>query len=1022
MAITKQSLPINFLKGLDLKGDPFQIAPGAFLSLENSVFTKAGLLQKRNGFGELASLPPGYTYATTYNDSLVAIGEGLPLQDYSTGTASWNPKGNIQPCQVSVLPIYRSGTTQTYADFAQAESGLICTVFTDNVPVSGSNTLVYKYLISDPVTGSVVVAPTTITSSYGTVQVPKVWNLGNYFVVVFRALSGSTLHLQYIAISAITPSTVVAATDISSLITGPFEGIIANDQLYLSWGNSTSVKTSFLSSTLVQSNTVTTSTGVVTNFISVCADTSGSTPVIWTTIYNTAAPAGYTFALTSSLNSVLTATEWTTAATIVNIASTATAGLLTIYYETTNAYSYDSGVPSNFLSVQTMTHTGTAGTSAVFARSVGLASKAIAVNGNIYFLVAYTGPYQSTYFLWSYTLMHGPIAKVAYGNGGGYCTTGLPNMLATGTTLSVPYLYKDSTSSINEGISPANGNTNVVIYSNLGVQLASFALTTSGLYTAEIANNLHINGGFLWLYDGSHNVVEHNFHLYPDSIEATWSTSGGAIHAQPDGSTNTDAYQYQVTYEYSDNQGQVHRSAPSTSVFVSTSGSGTAGSITVNIPTLRLTYKTANPVKICIYRWSVFQEDFYEVTSVLLPTLNNTTVDSIAFVDTLADASIDGNTQIYTEGGVVEDIGPPACTGMTLFDDRLWLIDAEDQNLLWYSKQVLENTPVEMSDLFTTYVAPSQGAQGSTGTMTALSAMDSSLIIWKKDAIYYIQGSGPDNTGANSGYTQPIFITSTVGTIDQSSIAFIPSGLMFQSDKGIWLLGRDLQTSYLGSPVEGFNADLVESSLTVPGTNQCRFTLSTGVSLMYDYYYNAWGSFVGIPAVSSTLFQGLHTFINSYGQVYQETPGLYLDGSNPTLLQFQTGWFNLMGLQGYERAYYFYLLGTYLSPHKLLISIAYDYNPSPQQQVLIYPNNFSGSYGSDTLYGGSQAYGGVGNIEQFRVFFEQGKCQAFQLTFQEINDPNMGGTPGAGISLSGINLVYAGKKPYPSLPAAQSVG
>ena len=50
MALTKQPLSINFAAGLDLKTDPFQVSPGKFLGLANSIFTKGGLLQKRNGF------------------------------------------------------------------------------------------------------------------------------------------------------------------------------------------------------------------------------------------------------------------------------------------------------------------------------------------------------------------------------------------------------------------------------------------------------------------------------------------------------------------------------------------------------------------------------------------------------------------------------------------------------------------------------------------------------------------------------------------------------------------------------------------------------------------------------------------------------------------------------------------------------------------------------------------------------------------------------------------------------------
>jgi hypothetical protein len=67
--------------------------------------------------------------------------------------------------------------------------------------------------------------------------------------------------------------------------------------------------------------------------------------------------------------------------------------------------------------------------------------------------------------------------------------------------------------------------------------------------------------------------------------------------------TNEDAYYYQVIYQWTDSQGNIINSAPSVPVGVSTTGNGNTGSITLQIPTLRLSYKSN--VKILIYRWSV---------------------------------------------------------------------------------------------------------------------------------------------------------------------------------------------------------------------------------------------------------------------------------------------------------------------------------------------------------------------------------------------------------------------------------
>jgi hypothetical protein len=303
--------------------------------------------------------------------------------------------------------------------------------------------------------------------------------------------------------------------------------------------------------------------------------------------------------------------------------------------------------------------------------------------------------------------------------------------------------------------------------------------------------------------------------------------------------------------------------------------------------------------------------------------------------------------------------------------------------------------------------------------------MDDKLVIFKQNAIYYINGTGPDNTGANSQYSQPIFITSTVGCVNQQSIVFMPQGLMFQSDKGIWLLSRNLDTSYIGAPVEEFNVGTVESAQNIPETNQVRFILNTGITLMYDYYYGQWGTFTNVPAISSCIFQGLHTFINSYGAVYQESPGVYIDGSNPVLMSFTTGPIRLDNLQSYQRAYFFYILGEYITPHKLLVSVSYDYSTTPAHSVIISPTNYSAAYGagaSNTPYGQGNPYGGQATLEQWRVFLNKQRCQAFAISLQEVYDGTFGVAAGAGLTISGLNVVCGFKSKYRPIASANSVG
>lgn len=1030
--LQKQSLPINFAKGLDQKTDPWQVSPDKFLALQNSIFTKMGRLSKRNGFGLVSTLSDETVSSiTTFQGNLTAIGDSLYA--YNSNSSSFVNKGSFRPLSLNVLSLIKNNYPQTQCDSATAPNGAVCVAYTENQ--NGSS--VYKYSVLDGTTGQVLIAPTVIVPTAGAVTgSPRVFVLGINFVIVFTVTITGAGHLQYIAIgyNSFTAGSAVNITSAyTQATTVAFDASVMNGSLYIAWNSSAAAGILIirLSAVLVLSS----STNIDPSHVATIVSVANNGVTVYVSYYDVNTTSGYVVGVDQNLNPVFSVVQWISSGTVTALTSVAvTSGSATLYYETSNVYGYDSAIRSDYVSTRVCSNSGTLGSAVVLKRSVGLASKAFMVGDSQYVLTAYSSPYQPTYFLLDSS---GNIcSQLAYENGGGYLAKGLPSVSVSGTVASIAYLYKDFISSTNTGTTNVGQVAN--IYSQTGINQANFTIGGINTRSAEIGQTLNISGGFLWSYDGS-SAFENGFFLYPDSVEAVWSATGGSIVAKPDGATNTNAYFYQVTYEWSDNQGNQYKSTPSIPVGVTTTGSGTSGSIALSIPTLRLSYKTS--IKICVYRWSVAQQSYFQVTSVTAPTLNTPATDYITYTDTLADASIIGNSLLYTTGGVIENTAAPACSAVTLFDNRLWLINAENPNVLFYSKQVIQNTPVEMSTLFTVFISPTQSAKGSTGPIRAIAPMDDKLIIFKKDAIYYINGTGPDNTGANSQYSEPVFISSAVGSENPESIVLTPKGLMFQSDQGIWLLGRDLATSYVGNSVEDYtDVGTVTSSANVPATTQIRFTLNTGTTLMYDYFYEQWGTF-SVPAISATIYQGYHTILNSYFTVLQETPGAYLDNASPVLMSLTTAWFNLAGLQGYERAIFFYLLGKYVTPHKLQVYIAYDYSSGPSQSTLITPTNFAGVYGgispnpadgtdSSDPYGQDATFGGGtkvddmarGDVEQWRVFMAKQKCQSFQVTIKEIYDASHHIAPGQGLLLSGINFIYSGKKSYRPIPAANSIG
>jgi hypothetical protein len=995
----KQGINIPFGQGIDTKTDPKQVPPGKLLSLTNVVFNSQAL-QKRNGYRRLTSLPNEANSLATFSGGLVALGQ--TLQAYSAPSNQWLNKGSLPAIDLEVTQVGRTGYSQTTSDIAIDTNGLSCVVYQD---ASG----VY-YQFVDINNDDVIVGPQLISA---TASRPRVRLLPSYFIITFFDTVAASPHLRYIAIPRGNVASPGAASDISTTVkanpTG-YDCIVANDQLYVVWNGSDmggAVRLTLVTNQLTVSSPQVLA-GEEGDICAIVSDNSSATPNIWILFYATASQNTKAALYNANLVQILAPTTAIATTTLNKLTGTATGGTLTFYAQYNNSYSYDAAIRSDIIYKNTITTPGVVGTAAIVQRGVGIASKAFTYNGIDYLLAVYGAPtttLQPSYFLLDSS--GNVVMKLAYSNGAGYLTTQtLSEVVSYNDSFFLAYLFRDQIVPISKNLGQAGAVNG--IYSQNGVNIAKLTFDVPQ-YTAEIGGALHITGGLLWMYDGS-NPVEHGFNVWPENLEVNTTGTGGLITAQQ--------YYYQFCYEWTDSRGNIHRSAPSQPVGIVTTGS--TSSNTIDVPTLRLTSK--DNVRLVGYRWSTAQPVMYQFTSITSPTLNNPAVDSVQVTDILADSAILGNSILYTTGGVLENIGAPACAGIALFKSRLLLLVAENRNVVWFSKQVIEATPVEMTDLLTIYVAPTLASQNSTGVVTAISSMDDKIILFKSSAAYYVTGQGPDNTGANNDFSDPVFINSTVGCTNPNSIVFSPNGLMFQTNKGIWLLGRDLSTPYIGAAVEAYNDDTILSAISVPKTTQVRFTLDSGKTLMYDYYYDQWGTFENIPGISSTLYQNLHTYLDAENRILQETPGRYLDGSNPVLFSFTTSWIKLTDLQGFQRVYFFYLLGEYRSPHKLNVQVAFDYNPAVQQSSLITPTNYSPAYGDDPFYGSGTPYGGPASVEQWRVFTRQQKCQSIQVSITELYDPSYGVAAGAGCTLSGLNFVIGAKKGYPRLASAKSVG
>jgi len=452
---------------------------------------------------------------------------------------------------------------------------------------------------------------------------------------------------------------------------------------------------------------------------------------------------------------------------------------------------------------------------------------------------------------------------------------------------------------------------NITLDSVVGVS-AQFEETV--LPTTELGPTIQTGGGYVGDADG--RFQELGFHLYPMVTSAK---------SADDGTSGTPAtWQYCFTYEWTDREGQVHKSAPSVTVTVEAAHDD--DQIQIEVTCLHI----GDPVKLNDARIVAYRTENGKTTFYRLPEsmhmMNKPTAPVVFYIENPAvlDATLSRGEKLYTTGGVLENECPPASSIMNVRQNRLMLVDANDPVKIWPSKEKEPNIGIEFSGFLTKRVEAG-------GPITALADMDDKEIVFKENQIRAFIGKGPNKLGFDGSFSPDALVTTDAGCNNRKSVVFTDAGLLFKSSKGIYLLSRNMQATYVGAPVAAWNDDVIVDSILVKDKNQVRFLLDTGECLVYEYLVDQWSVFDNHDdAVASTIWQGSYCYLKDTA-VVMESDDSYTDGSslvpgNAYGLRTKTAWLNVAGIQGWERIYWVNILGTYHSPHTLTVKVRYNYD------------------------------------------------------------------------------------------------
>lgn len=394
-----------------------------------------------------------------------------------------------------------------------------------------------------------------------------------------------------------------------------------------------------------------------------------------------------------------------------------------------------------------------------------------------------------------------------------------------------------------------------------------------------------------------------------------------------------------------------------------------------------------------IYRTEANGTILYRASSLQNPMINDKNSKTWSLLDTLSDASLVGNDLIYTTGGVIENIAPPASDIFGTFKNRMILIPSENPFSWQYSQQSIQGVPIEFNDSFIATIDQNGGP------ITAIFDLDEKLLFFKQAFIFYTVGTGPSPTGANNDFIDAQLVATDTGCDERKSIARLPVGLMFKSLKGIYMIDRSLSVNYIGQDVESYNDNIITSAELIKTYNQVRFSINNGTVLVFDYLVGQWSIYEGLSAVDAVIWDNRYTFIQADGKIQKEDETVYTDDGAFVQLYLETSWLQFAGIQGFTRVYKLQLTGEYESPHTLNVISRTDFDETNNQLVQIPVLSDPGVY-------------------EYRIFPNIQKCGSMKFIIYDTQEAPFG----EGLRLSAMTLQVGVKTGLNKINSGKSYG
>lgn len=433
-------------------------------------------------------------------------------------------------------------------------------------------------------------------------------------------------------------------------------------------------------------------------------------------------------------------------------------------------------------------------------------------------------------------------------------------------------------------------------------------------------------------------------------------------------------------------------------------------SSSTSVTTLRV--GTKKNIRISGYRtWDIVNGKagtvLSKITNDAAPIYNDPTIDSITFIDTVSDTVASQGQALYTQpiglsSGAASALEwhpcPPFSTSC-IAANRMWVLAPD--NSIWVSNEKTAGFMLSFNPNIRIIMPTSD-------PIVSLVNMDGRVVIMGKTTLWAVDSQGlPDSNGVGSIPTpqQFPFITGA-----QGPALLMNMGVIYAAPAGIFLLNRDLTSTYIGGAVEDFTNSTSVTTISTDKNQWVYFTLANvDQMLIYDTVAGIWYIWqMGTVPQFGFSWKGDFCYVdNSSPALTWRMDGInttdYLDNTNAINTCFTLRVIGIDTVNGFQRLWGMQVYGTYMGPHMLNIAVESSING------VFVTNNFSIDVPSDpTDY-----------IWEIRP--SQQKSRNFQIQFCDEFDQYTGLGPGNSFQIEALSLYIGVKTGLNKLPMSKRI-